>query len=151
MRCRLCGYEFDATTMICHAECPLGRHCNLLCCPNCGYQVVDVSKSVLARLLRRLWPSSAVAEDQRDWQKYRQADRQVVPLTHIPAGREVEVHSLEGMLPSRLARLSAFGLAPGSRVAVLQRRPAPVIRIGETELALGEEILAQIWVHLPET
>jgi hypothetical protein len=27
--------------------------CNLLCCPNCGYQMVDERKSGLAQLLRR--------------------------------------------------------------------------------------------------
>ena len=54
------------------------------------------------------------------------------------------------MPPSRLARLSAFGLVPGGHVQVLQRRPAPVIRIGETELALSEEILQQIWVRVEE-
>jgi hypothetical protein len=28
--------------------------CHLVCCPNCGYQMVDESKSGIARLLRRL-------------------------------------------------------------------------------------------------
>ncbi len=68
-------------------------------------------------------------------------------LTHIPVGMEVKVRKLEGMSPSRLSRLSALGLVPGRRVEVLQRWPAPVIHIGETELALSEEILEQIWVR----
>ncbi len=51
------------------------------------------------------------------------------------------------MPPKRLVQLSIFGLTPGGLVEVLQRRPAPVIRIGETELALAEEILEQIWVR----
>lgn len=148
MRCRLCGFEFEAASMACHTECPMGRHCNLICCPNCGYQVVDESKSFLVRLLHHFWPQAAGPQSRRPRPAREPAGVHVVPLTHIPVGREVEVYSLEDMLPNRLARLSAFGLAPGGRVAVLQRRPAPVLRVGETELALGEEVLEKIWVHL---
>ncbi len=56
MRCPLCGHGFDETRMSCVAVCPLARvqGCNLLCCPNCGYQMVDERKSGVARLLRRL-------------------------------------------------------------------------------------------------
>ena len=148
MRCQLCGYEFDAGTLACHTECPMGSRCSLICCPNCGYQVVDESKSRLASLLRRLWPSRRT--ESQPQQPRRPHGKSVVPLTHIPVGMAVEVQSLENMPPSRLARLSAFGLVPGGHVEVLQRRPAPVIRIGETELALSEEILQQIWVRVEE-
>lgn len=150
MRCRLCGYEFDATALACHGECPMGSRCGLICCPNCGYQVVDESKSRLANLLRRVWPPSGEVKHPRQQARRGRAGEPVVPLTHIPVGMEVEVRSLEDMPPNRLARLSAFGLVPGGRVQVLQRRPAPVIRIGETELALSEEILEQIWVRVGE-
>lgn len=57
MICPLCGYEFDATRLGCYAACPLAvvQGCHLVCCPNCGYQMVDEEKSELARLLRRTW------------------------------------------------------------------------------------------------
>ena len=147
MRCKLCGYEFDAASLACHTQCPMGSRCTLICCPNCGYQVVDESKSRLAKLLRRLLPAGEAEEPPAP---QRRPGRSLVPLSHVPEGMEVEVGALEGMSPRRLARLSAFGLVPGSRVRVLQRRPAPVIRVGETELALGEEILAQIWVRVED-
>jgi Fe2+ transport system protein FeoA len=126
----------------------MGSRCNLICCPNCGYQVVDESKSWLAGLLRRLWPPSNGGETPRRERRAERTAEPVVPLTHIPVGMEVEVRRLEGMPPTRMTRLSAFGLVPGGRVQVLQRHPAPVIRIGETELALSEEILEQIWVRV---
>jgi Fe2+ transport system protein FeoA len=134
--------------MACHAECPLGSHCNLICCPNCGYQMVDESKSRLVDLLRQLWSQT---DKPKRLRRLRRREREtIVPLTHVPAGREIEVHSLEDARPGRLARLSVFGLVPGSRIQLLQRRPAAVIRIGETELALSDEILGQIWVRLDE-
>ena len=45
MRCRLCGHAFDPGALACHAGCPLGSRCSLICCPSCGYQTVDESKS----------------------------------------------------------------------------------------------------------
>lgn len=137
VRCALCGHEFEPVGLPCHAECPLGPRCGLICCPNCGYQIVDEAQSLLGRLrdgfrARPRGPRPRPPEE--------------VPLTHVPKGAEVTVRSLRAMPPGRSARLSAFGLVPGSSVVVVQRRPVPVIRIGETELALSEEILEQIWV-----
>jgi hypothetical protein len=31
----------------------------------------------------------------------------------------------------------------------MQRRPVPVVRIGETELAVSDEILSEVWVAPP--
>lgn len=143
MICRLCGYEFDTTAMACHAGCPMDSRCNLICCPNCGYQVVDESKSRIANLLRRLWPSPRQSNERVKQNR----ESSVVPLTHVPTGKVVQVCRLTDMPSRRLTRLSAFGLVPGSQVEVLQRRPAPVVRVGETELALSEEILGQVWVR----
>ena len=57
MRCRLCGHMFEATNLACHASCPLGSRCSLICCPNCGYQVVDESKSGLVTTLAKGYTS----------------------------------------------------------------------------------------------
>jgi len=53
MQCQLCGYEFDERQLSCHAACAFNERCAIICCPNCGYQVVDESKSGLAAALRR--------------------------------------------------------------------------------------------------
>lgn len=148
MQCQLCGYEFSPTGMICHAECPLGSHCNLVCCPNCGYQVVDESKSMLASLIRRVWPSLERSRKPARPRKYDRTGEPLVPLTHVPEGKKVEVCNTEEMPANRMTKLSVFGIVPGGQVEVLQRRPAPIIRIDETELTLSPEILEQIWVRV---
>lgn len=53
IRCALCGYTFDEQAMACHTRCPMSARCAIICCPNCGYQVVDESKSGSAALVRR--------------------------------------------------------------------------------------------------
>lgn len=143
--CELCGFDFDAGDLNCHGGCPLGSKCSLICCPNCGYQAVDESRSMTARMVQRLWPSKKA----NDLRKPPPDAADAVPLTHLATGTGGEVLSMTGMPEGRLARLSAFGLVPGTSVVIRQRRPVPVIAIGQTELAVNEEILAQIWVLPP--
>ena len=54
MKCQLCGYEFDKTNLACHASCPLAKGCAIICCPNCGYQVVDEERSGMVNTVRKL-------------------------------------------------------------------------------------------------
>lgn len=145
MRCRLCGHGFEESQLVCHASCPLGSRCSLICCPNCGYQVVDESKSGLVKVLRRWWPGAG--DDPATPPRERRGGS--VPLTHVATGTPVEVLDLAAMPAQRASRLTAFGLTPGTFVALSQRTPVPVVRIGETELALSEEICSQIHVRPP--
>ena len=46
----------------------------------------------------------------------------------------------------RLVKLSAMGVIPGAIVRVVQRRPAVVIGVGETTLALDEAVTSDIYV-----
>lgn len=107
--------------------------------------MVDESKSGLAKALRKLLRS----RDDEDGPSASagRGDEDAVPLTHVRTGTPVEVHGLGDMPAARASRLTAFGLAPGTPVAILQRKPVPVVQIGETELALSEDILGQILVR----
>lgn len=62
MKCALCGYEFDRGNLACYGKCPLAAGCHIICCPNCGYQTVDESRSGSVNLLLRL--KSAVSKRQ---------------------------------------------------------------------------------------
>lgn len=140
VRCGLCNHVFDPAGLSCHASCPLGPRCRLICCPNCGYEVPDEATSALARVLGR------VRAPRRHRPVLEPSEAGVTPLTRLTEGERAEVRSLAGMPGSRSARLSAFGLVPGVTVTLLQRRPVPVLAVGSTEIALSEEILEQIQV-----
>lgn len=141
VRCGLCGFAFDPSALACHTGCPLAARCSLICCPRCGYEMVDESKSRLLRLVAR--------RSRRGPTTTPRPRGDVIPLSHVAPGEDVRVESLEGMSASRSTRLSAFGLVPGSTVTVLQSRPVPVVRLGHTELSLAEDILDQVWVSPP--
>lgn len=150
VRCGLCGHRFDPSTLACHAECPLGAHCTLICCPNCGYQVVDAGRTLLGRLLGRLLRTTPEPAPGPVRVRERGEPPETIPLSHVLPHREVEVVGLRDLPGPRASRLAAFGIVPGSRIEVLQRRPTAVIRVGETEIALGPEVLERIEVAPPE-
>lgn len=54
-QCALCGYEYDASQLVCHPSCPLAEKCSIICCPNCGYQVVDETQSATIKLMEKVW------------------------------------------------------------------------------------------------
>ena len=47
----------------------------------------------------------------------------------------------------RLEQLSGFGIFPDAVVRLLQKRPAAVIQVGETEVAIDTAIAQQIYVR----
>jgi DtxR family transcriptional regulator, Mn-dependent transcriptional regulator len=73
----------------------------------------------------------------------------VAPLSEVTAGEQYEIASIRQHNRSRMARLATYGVIPGSRVHLLQKRPAYVIRIGETDLALDIDVARDIMVHEP--
>jgi hypothetical protein len=62
VKCALCGYEFDSGALACYGKCPLASGCHIICCPNCGYQTVDESRSGTVNLLLKL--KSAIGKRQ---------------------------------------------------------------------------------------
>jgi Fe2+ transport system protein FeoA len=50
----------------------------------------------------------------------------------------------------RLEQLSALGIVPDAVLRLLQKRPAPVVQVGETEVAIDFDIARQIYVKPPD-
>jgi DtxR family Mn-dependent transcriptional regulator len=70
----------------------------------------------------------------------------VRPLPDLNLGEQGRVVFIAPKSKGRLERLSSLGLTPGSVVRLAQRRPSYVVEIGETTLALDEEIAREIYV-----
>jgi len=71
----------------------------------------------------------------------------VVPLHRLKSGQRAQVIELRSENPARLARLGALGLMPGSWIVVLQRKPALVLRVSETEISLDDAVAGEILVR----
>ena len=136
LHCGLCGMEFEKVDTVCAHGCPLGASCTHVRCPSCGYEFPDTPrvlewfKVLLARMRRAPRPS----------------DGQTVCLERLQAGDRGQLLELSCPQSSRRNALTVFGLTPGTEITLLQRHPSFVIRIGETEVGLDNQIARQILV-----
>lgn len=70
----------------------------------------------------------------------------VQQLSVLDAGDRGRIIFISSKSHMRLDKLGTLGIVPGSIVKVNQKRPAFVIEIGETTLALDPEIIKEIYV-----
>jgi DtxR family Mn-dependent transcriptional regulator len=70
----------------------------------------------------------------------------VQPLDRLGVGERGRIVYIVPRDPARLVRLSNLGIFPGVTVDLQQRRPATVLRVGETTLAMDAAIAAEIYV-----
>jgi len=70
----------------------------------------------------------------------------VVPLTRLAVGLEARIVHIVPKHGDRMVRLSTLGLIPGTVLRLQQRRPAVVLQLGETVLAVDREMAAEIYV-----
>lgn len=138
LTCPLCGFEFAKQDTLCTHGCPLGALCLAVRCPSCEYEFPEKPRSVswFGRLFRRAAPQAP------------ELPEKVRTLDDLKLGERAEVLCL-CRSPSRSSALSVFGIVPGAEVTVIQQRPACVVRVGETELALDRDIAGQVLVSAP--
>jgi DtxR family Mn-dependent transcriptional regulator len=73
-------------------------------------------------------------------------DNVVVPLTRLEAGRTANIAYINAPNHPRLHKLISFGLTPGVTLKVHQKTPSYVISCEQTELALEEDVVRNIYV-----
>ena len=70
----------------------------------------------------------------------------VAPLADLVPGEQAKIVFITPGSHSRLDRLSAMGVVPGSVVKLHQKRPSYVIQLGETMIAVDKDITKEIFV-----
>jgi DtxR family Mn-dependent transcriptional regulator len=76
----------------------------------------------------------------------REMEPLVRPLSDLKLGERGRIVFITPRSRTLLERLSCFGLIPGSGVRLAQKRPSYVLEIGETTLALDEDIAREVYV-----
>lgn len=157
--CTMCGHTFDPVQHRGCAACPLKSGCQLACCPNCGYEVVDPNQSVLARTFAKLFgkPSRVKSntqimntkiEDQLDLTHGEPVTSTGLRLTDLSAGSEARILGFApGISIDRKAQLQAYGVVPGNSLWVRQHKPVTVIQIDHTELAFETDLADSIFME----
>lgn len=134
LHCPLCAFEFVQRETPCERGCPLARFCELICCPNCHYEFPPQGK--LTTWWRRIFRCREVSPP-----------RDVFSLAELREGQEAELIRLTCAKPSRRNTLALYGLIPGCKLVLRQKRPSFILHVGETELALEGEIAREIIVR----
>jgi DtxR family Mn-dependent transcriptional regulator len=70
----------------------------------------------------------------------------VAPLADLTPGERAKIVFITPGSHSRLDRLSAMGVVPGSIVKLHQKKPSYVIQLGETMIAVDKDITKEIFV-----
>lgn len=70
----------------------------------------------------------------------------VAPLSDLVPGEQAKIVFITPGSHSRLDRLSAMGVVPGSIVKLHQKKPSYVIQLGETMIAVDKGITKEIFV-----
>jgi Fe2+ transport system protein FeoA len=139
--CALCGLRFTHGGQVC-ASCPITHGCEeLVRCPRCGYQFPRGSRTVawLQGLWRRWrgWTVPAAAAE----------GHPVQTLDHLSPGESARVLKVSAADTPMLMKLSQLGLVPGAEVRIQQSRPAAIVRIGETTVALQRAVARLVHVR----
>lgn len=74
----------------------------------------------------------------------------VQPLSEMQVGDLCEVVHIRPKHHTRLDRLGAYGLVPGSWIRLHQKRPSFVVQIDETDLALDLDVAQDIYVRIKQ-
>lgn len=131
MKCALCGFEFsEADARRPCATCPLGKECDLVCCPNCGYQAPKEPR----------W----LSQWRSRWRRRNGAYEGT--LASLRPGTETEIIAVRPRDERVLHKLTALGLLPGVRVQLLRKFPCYLIQLGHAQIALDRELASAVIV-----
>jgi ferrous iron transport protein A len=140
MRCPMCRISFDPSAGIQACQsCPfyrLARGCRLrlIRCPRCGYHSLPTEETVDSPVPSALQPL-AVTDCGA-----------ACLLAELGVGAQARVVGFDSLNERELQRLMAYGLVPGVRLKILQRVPATILKIHQTELALEHALTKAIYV-----
>lgn len=141
MRCQLCSFEYDEKQIVCHSSCAFNKHCTVICCPNCGFQSPDESRSRLAIGAKKFFSYF-----------HRQTDSPPItmtcPLSQLHQGQAGKVITIDTTNATRLERLHIFGLIPGAKVILEQSSPEFILRVDYTTLTIERAIADDIMIEV---
>ncbi len=80
----------------------------------------------------------------------RETENRARTLADLSAGQRAQIACLQCDNAASCERLMAYGLVQGQSVLVVQKNPAFVIRVDETELAMDELVAQCIQVQLSQ-
>lgn len=152
MKCELCGLEFrkEEGEKACK-NCLLSKSCGMIKCPRCGYEIPD--ESSLSKILKK-W-SQKLMQLKNKTKKIQankcaaaSKDFDTCNLTCISKGLKAEIVYFNTKNNKKLHKMMVMGLLPGTTIELKQKFPSYLIKAGNTQLVIDEEIAQDIFVKI---
>ena len=148
MKCSLCGYTFNEleASSGC-ASCGFSKGCDLVRCPNCGYEAAPEPKWIKRLFNKRRnnidstaleSPPSAAPDAPTDG---------IVPLTALALNGKGEVVRIVTEDRNALRKLISIGVLPKTEIVLMHKYPSFVFRIGRSVFTIDEYLASNIYVR----
>ncbi len=149
--CALCGHQFDVSGHVACKSCALHGSCEMICCPNCGYNTVELSGSRMAHVAAWLFSSAGLLRKSSGGvlaeTEIESRPDGVCTLAEVKPGSHARVVGFSQLTPVRCEQLRAYGLTPGRCVQVIQQSPETAVQVENTELALEAGLASKVNVE----
>jgi Fe2+ transport system protein FeoA len=123
----------------------------MICCPNCGYNTVELSGSRMAHVAAWLFSSAGLLRKSSGGvlaeTEIESRPDGVCTLAEVKPGSHARVVGFSQLTPVRRAQLRASGLTPGRCVQVIQQSPETAVQVENTELALEAGLASKVNVE----
>jgi Fe2+ transport system protein FeoA len=150
MKCSLCGYTFDEleASSGC-ASCGFSKGCDLVRCPNCGYEAAPDPKWIKRLFKKRrnninpmaLRSSSGVNTEPDA------PTNGIVPLTALTLNSKGEVVRILTEDRNALRKLISIGVLPKTEIVLMHNFPSYVFRIGRSVFTIDEYLASNVYVR----
>ena len=171
MKCSLCGYTFNEleASSGC-ASCGFSKGCDLVRCPNCGYEAAPEPKWI-KRLFnkrrnnidstalesppephtrggrRRRWGGGAFRSPAGPHAAPDAPTDGIVPLTALALNGKGEVVRIVTEDRNALRKLISIGVLPKTEIVLMHKYPSYVFRIGRSVFTIDEYLASNIYVR----
>ncbi len=79
-------------------------------------------------------------------ERKRSVESVVTPLSEVDIGGKVKIAYIHTKSHPRLHKLLSYDIGPGTIVELHQKQPVYILRVGETDIAVEEDIIKDIYV-----
>jgi len=133
--CALCGTAFDLADASSSCKgCVLATGCDLIRCPNCGYETPKEPRW-LKKIFKKTDDHSTPSSN-------------AITLSKLKRGQAAKITRLNTNDREILRKLMAMGVFPGLTIRMIQAYPSYVFQIGESQFAIDKKLADNIYVCL---
>ena len=159
MKCSLCGFLFEESSAAsCCGSCPMNSNCKLIKCPRCGFETPPPPQwaetlVIFTKGYYRKCRNKAGAFFRRklcEKEERRQEEEHTVnflSLSNLKQGEEGEISNLSSQDRLMLRKMMAMGMFPGVTIKMEQRFPTYLLRVGESQVTIDENIAGLIQIR----